>query len=81
MANPLKEEEEEEQFEETAASDEIGETVEITKSADIRRSADRVQAILDKMSMVFSDRDPLLASQAPIIPVLLACTYNWLRTA
>jgi hypothetical protein len=65
-------EEEEEQFEEAAASDEIGKTVEITESTDIRRSADRVQAILDKMSTVFSDRDPLLASQAPIIP------YYWL---
>jgi len=66
------EEEEEEQFEEAAASDEIGQSVEITESADIRRSADRVQAVLDKMSMVFSDKDPLLASQAPIIP------YYWL---
>jgi hypothetical protein len=72
LGDSVEEEDEEDQFEEAAASDEIGQSVEITESADIRRSADRVQAVLDKMSMVFSDRDPLLASQAPIIP------YYWL---
>lgn len=66
------EEDEDELFEETAASNNFGETVEITESTDIRRSADRVKAVLDRMTEVFSDKDPLLASQAPIIP------YYWL---
>lgn len=63
---------ENEQFEEESASQEIGETLEVTESTDIGRSAERVKNVLSRMTGVFSNRDPLLTSQAPIIP------YYWL---
>jgi hypothetical protein len=66
------EDDENEQFEEESASEEIGETLEVTESTDIGRSAERVKDVLGRMTEVFSNRDPLLTSQAPIIP------YYWL---
>ena len=43
--------------------------VEETEDSDVRRSAERVKAVLDKMANIFIDKDPLLVQQAQI-PVI-----------
>jgi hypothetical protein len=67
--------EEAEQFEEAEAENRIEETLSDTENPDIDRSALRVRAVLDRMMEVFTNKDPLLTTQAPIIP------YYWLIRA
>jgi hypothetical protein len=68
-------EEDAEQFEEIEAETRIEETLSDTENADIDRSAERVKRVLSRMVTVFTNKDPLLATQAPIIP------YYWLIRA
>lgn len=46
---------------------EIVDTVESTANPDIRRSADRVIKILDRLSLIFGHKDDLLSQQAHIV--------------
>jgi hypothetical protein len=54
------------------AAEEIEETVTDSEGRDVERSAERVRGVLDRMAKVFVPRDPLLASQTPIV------LYYWL---
>src|SRR5215208_2104809 len=49
--------------------DDVVDKAEDTESSDIRRSAERVKAVLDRLTPLFSDNDPTLAQQAQI-PVI-----------
>ena len=47
----------------------LDETISESQNTNVRRSAERVTAILDRMSQVFLEKDPLLAQQAQIVPI------------
>ena len=54
-------------FEEQAAENQIIATVEETENPDITRSQARVRTVLDKMAVIFIQKDPVLAQQAQIV--------------
>ena len=54
---------------EALIAEDLVDKAEETEDPDVRRSAERVKAELDKMTTIFIDKDPLLAQQAQI-PVI-----------
>jgi hypothetical protein len=47
----------------------LDETVSDSENPNVRRSAERVTKVLEKMSGIFVEKDPLLAQQAQIVPI------------